>query len=71
MIAVFTLSSGFGIDKYIAKFIDTDFVISTANCFRFQFGNSEFVWHGRFFAERHWQHLCLSFPKSGRFVPFA
>ena len=30
---VFTLSSGFDIDKYIAKFMDTDFVISNAGFF--------------------------------------
>ncbi|MDE6455530.1 MAG: ABC transporter permease, partial [Dysosmobacter sp.] len=38
---VFTLSSGFDIDKYIAKFMDTDFVISTADYFQFQFEKSE------------------------------
>lgn len=38
---VFTLSSGFDIDKYIAKFLDTDFVISTASYFQFQFEKSE------------------------------
>jgi len=38
---VFTLSSGFDIDKYIAKFMDTDFVISTASYFQFQFEKSE------------------------------
>ena len=38
---VFTLSSGFDIDKYIAKFMDTDFVISTTSYFQFQFEKSE------------------------------
>ena len=38
---VFTLSGGFDIDKYIAKFLDTDFVISTADYFQFQFEKSE------------------------------
>ena len=38
---IFTLSSGFDIDKYIAKFLDTDFVISTASYFQFQFEKSE------------------------------
>ncbi len=38
---VFTLSRGFDIDKYISKFLDTDFVISTANYFQFQFEKSE------------------------------
>ena len=38
---VFTLSSGFDIDKYIAKFLDTDFVISTADYFQFRFETSE------------------------------
>ena len=37
---VFTLSSGFDIDKYIAKFLDTDFVISTADYFQFRFETS-------------------------------
>ena len=38
---VFTLSSGFDIDKYIAKFLNTDFVISTADYFQFRFETSE------------------------------
>ncbi len=38
---VFTLSSGFDIDKYIAKFVNTDFVISTAGYFQFRFEKSE------------------------------
>lgn len=38
---VFTLSSGFDIDKYIAKFVNTDFVISTADYFQFRFETSE------------------------------
>lgn len=37
---VFTLSNGFDIDKYIAKFLDTDFVISTADYFQFRFETS-------------------------------
>ncbi len=38
---VFTLSSGFDIDKYIAKFMDTDFVISNAEFFQYQVEKSE------------------------------
>lgn len=38
---VFTLSSGFDIDKYIAKFMDTDFVISAADYFQYRFETSE------------------------------
>lgn len=38
---VFTLSSGFDIDKYIAKFVNTDFVISAADYFQFRFETSE------------------------------
>lgn len=38
---VFTLSDGFDIDKYIAKFLNTDFVISTADYFQFRFETSE------------------------------
>lgn len=38
---VFTLSSGFDINKYIAKFVNTDFVISTADYFQFRFETSE------------------------------
>ena len=38
---VFTLSSGFDIDKYIEKFLNTDFVISTADYFQYQFEKSE------------------------------
>lgn len=38
---VFTLSSGFDIDKYIAKFMDTDFVLSTADYFQFQFEKAQ------------------------------
>lgn len=37
---VFTLSSGFDIDKYIAKFLDIDFVIATADYFQFRFETS-------------------------------
>lgn len=38
---VFTLSSGFDINKYVAKFLDTDFVISTADYFQYRFEKSE------------------------------
>ncbi len=38
---VFTLSGGFDIDKYIAKFLSTDFVISTADYFQYQFEKSK------------------------------
>ena len=38
---VFTLSRGFDINKYIAKFVDTDFIISTADYFQYRFENSE------------------------------
>ncbi len=38
---IFTLSGGFDIDKYIAKFLDTDFVISTTDYFQFQFEKSK------------------------------
>ena len=38
---VFTLSGGFDIDKYIAKFMDTDFVISNADYFQYQVEKSE------------------------------
>ena len=38
---VFTLASGFDIDKYIAKFLDTDFVISNADYFRYQVEKGE------------------------------
>ena len=37
---VFTFSSGFDIDKYIAKFVNTDFVISTADYFQFRYETS-------------------------------
>jgi putative ABC transport system permease protein len=37
---VFTFASGFDIDKYIAKFVNTDFVISTADYFQFQYETS-------------------------------
>lgn len=39
---VFTLSSGFDVDKYIAKFVQSDFVISTSDYFNFQFESSEY-----------------------------
>lgn len=38
---VFTLSSGFDIEKYVAKFVNKDFVISTADYFNFNFELSE------------------------------
>lgn len=38
---VFTLSSGFDIDKYVGKFVNKDFVISTADYFKFNFERSE------------------------------
>ena len=34
---VFTLSDGFDINKYVEKFVNTDFVISTADYFQFRF----------------------------------
>ena len=39
---VFTLSGGFDIDKYIARFMDTDFVISNADFFQYQVEKSEY-----------------------------
>ncbi|MDE5717961.1 MAG: ABC transporter permease [Lachnospiraceae bacterium] len=38
---VFTLSGGFDIEKYVAKFMDTDFVISNADYFQYQVEKSE------------------------------
>ena len=38
---VFTLSDGFDIDKYIAKFLDTDFVISNVDYFQYQVEKGE------------------------------
>lgn len=38
---VFTLSSGFDIDKYVGKFVNKDFVISTADYFKFNYERSE------------------------------
>lgn len=38
---VFTLSDGFDINKYVEKFVNTDFVISTADYFQFRFEVSE------------------------------
>ena len=38
---VFTLSDGFDIDKYIAKFLDTDFVISNVDYFQYQVEEGE------------------------------
>lgn len=38
---VFTLSRGFDIDKYVAKFLDADFVISTEDYFQYRFETSE------------------------------
>ncbi len=37
---VFTFSSGFDINKYIAKFVNTDFVISSADYFQFRYETS-------------------------------
>ncbi len=39
--SVFTLSDGFDINKYVEKFVSTDFVISTADYFQFRFEVSE------------------------------
>lgn len=39
---VFTLSGGFDVNKYIAKFVQSDFVISTSDYFNFQFESSEY-----------------------------
>ena len=38
---VFTLSGGFDIEKYVAKFVNKDFVISTADYFHYKFETSE------------------------------
>ena len=38
---VFTLSRGFDIEKYVAKFVNKDFVISTADYFNYKFETSE------------------------------
>ena len=38
---VFTLAAGFDIDKYISKFMDVDFVISSADYFQYRFEKSE------------------------------
>ena len=38
---VFTLSRGFDIEKYVAKFVNKDFVISTADYFHYKFETSE------------------------------
>lgn len=38
---VFTLSGGFDIEKYVAKFVNKDFVISTADYFNYKFETSE------------------------------
>lgn len=38
---VFTLSSGFDIDKYVEKFVKKDFIISSADYFNFRFERSE------------------------------
>lgn len=37
---VFTLSSGFDIEKYVSKFVNKDFIISSADYFNYSFGNS-------------------------------
>lgn len=38
---VFTLSRGFDIEKYVAKFVNKDFVISTADYFNYKFETSK------------------------------
>lgn len=38
---VFTLAAGFDIDKYISKFMDVDFLISSADYFQYRFEKSE------------------------------
>ena len=38
---VFTLAAGFDIDKYISKFMDVDFLISSADYFQYRFERSE------------------------------
>lgn len=37
---VFTLANGFDVEKYVEKFANKDFIISTADYFNFKFGNS-------------------------------
>lgn len=39
---VFTLAAGFDIDKYISKFMDVDFLISSADYFQYRFERSEY-----------------------------
>ena len=38
---VYTLSSGFDIDKYVEKFLNKDFIISSADYFNYNFARSE------------------------------
>ena len=38
---VFTLSSGFDIDKYVEKFLNKDFIISSADYFNYNFARTE------------------------------
>ena len=38
---VFTLSSGFDIDKYVEKFLNKDFIISSTDYFNYNFRRSE------------------------------
>ena len=38
---IFTLSSGFDIDKYVEKFLNKDFIISSADYFNYNFARSE------------------------------
>lgn len=38
---VFTLSSGFDIDKYVSKFLNKDFIISSADYFQYRFDRSD------------------------------
>lgn len=45
---VFTLSKGFDIEKYVEKFVDKDFVISSADYFTYKFEKSQTVLSGEF-----------------------
>lgn len=38
---VFTLANGFDVEKYVEKFVNKDFIISTADYFNFKFGNTD------------------------------
>lgn len=39
--SVFTISQGFDMDKFLSKFVDTDFVAAHAMYFRYQYGSME------------------------------